>query len=116
MEVELHAEIAEPCQVVTDISGTITDANPAAGDLLNVAARRLRGRPFALFFQRERRQISLAIEYAGRGHVERLNATLHPRERRSILVHVAADPMVPVGRNIRWTLTRVIDEAGARNP
>ena len=97
----------EPCELVTDVIGTITHANLAAASLFNVAAPRLRGRPLTLFFQRERRQVSRAIDYAGRGHCEQLHAILHPRERRAVRVRVAADPIVPIGRSIRWTITRI---------
>jgi hypothetical protein len=103
-----NVHFAETCEVVTDGAGRIVRACPAAAALLNVAARRLPGRPFTLFFRDERHQVSRAIEFAFRGHTETLHATLHPRERRSVRIRISADPGLLEEQKIRWILTRVV--------
>jgi PAS domain S-box-containing protein len=77
--------------VWTDATGQIVDANPLAGDLLNVAAKHLRGKPLALYMV-DRDQFFRMIATAER-QLGSPSATLEvrPRERkaRPVAVHVS---------------------------
>lgn len=79
---EFAAILPVPC-VWTDRDGTITLANPAAADCLNVSASRLVGRPLLLFLA-DRTQFADALRTLTDDVSDSVSvrATLRPRERR----------------------------------
>ena len=80
------AELQEvlPCATVwTTATGEITDANPAAAELLNVSRQHLIGRPLLLFLSgRDKFQIALIELGGGTIWSLDLDGEVRPRERR----------------------------------
>jgi len=75
-------EFAPDGYIVTDIKGTIQEANRAASSLLNIAQKVLVGKPLDLFFASEVRQIFLSklTQLCFSCQVHEWEVCLHPRE------------------------------------
>lgn len=89
----LLIEVAPFACLLVDCSGTIVQANPAAGRALNVSHGRLPGKPFLLFVNGER-ELFLArlTELLRHQHPSRWVITLQPREQSLAQVVVVAVP------------------------
>lgn len=71
-----------PC-LWTDEHGIVDQANEATAALLNVAARRLQGKPLSLFLaDRTSFFDAIAVLWDGRSHLVDIAAQVRPRERR----------------------------------
>lgn len=91
----------------TDDNGTISEANAAAAELLNVAAARLPGKPLSLFVS-ERQEFFAALATLGTRQTDHLETemVLRPRERRQRRVQMVAHRLRHDAR-LAWTLQPV---------
>jgi two-component system sensor histidine kinase VicK len=98
---QLFDDMPQP-YVVTEIDSTITEANKAAAELLNVSQRFLVGKPLSVFICQDRGRF---IEEAKRATTEPapldLTVKLRPRERAPIDVAVTVSG---AGTSLRWIL------------
>ena len=69
--------------ITTDRHGQILDANAAAGDLLNVAARHLPGKPLSLYMVDRDRFFSMLNGIRFTSEAVRSDLGVRPRERKS---------------------------------
>jgi PAS domain-containing protein len=98
---QLFDDMPQP-YLVTEIDSTITEANKAAAELLNVSQRFLVGKPLSVFICQDRGRF---IEEARRATTEPapldLTVKLRPRERAPIDVAVTVSGG---GTSLRWIL------------
>ena len=102
---------AADAMLVTDAEGVVRDANEAAGTLLNLAARSMRGKPLAVFVPTEERSEfrtrlrSLADEPLP----VRFDVCLQPRLAVPVAVEASVARFAPPGARagLHWTLRDV---------
>jgi PAS domain-containing protein len=103
-----------PC-VVTDSRGEILNANPEAGRLLNVTARRLKGRQLLLFTESREALGALLHQVASAEEPVRASLMIRPRERKAVetvVVLAAASPKQSGARLWFFTSHRGVRSAG----
>lgn len=97
--------------LVTDAEGVVRDANPAAGTLLNIPARAMRGKPVAVFVPSEER-----LEFRTRLRTlsdeplpVRFDVCLQPRLAVPVVVEASVARFAPPGARagLHWTLRDV---------
>jgi PAS domain S-box-containing protein len=107
--------------LVTDHDGLVRDANPAAGALLGVSARGLRGKPLAVYVPQEDRAGFRArlVGLGNEGQETRFDLRLQPRMAVPVMVEVSVTRFQPrdAPPGLHWTLRDVTSrrqaEAGA---
>jgi PAS domain S-box-containing protein len=77
----LLLELSPTPWLVVDRSGLILEANAAAGRALNLSQRRLAGRAFELFLDRDREAFTGILKAIREGERHRADIVLRPRER-----------------------------------
>ncbi len=81
--------------VVADRNGCIIDANHAAGILLNLGAKRLKGRNLLLFSRDRAAFMAIAERAADRTDPVEASLVLRPRERKPLPVTIIVVPPLP---------------------
>src|SRR3954468_1439691 len=95
--------------LLTDVSGVIQEANPAAARILNISRKSLAGRPFVLFIAAGRVELMARLGMlAEAGTPTDLDLRLRPRERQMLTVRTRICPVgdggeKPIG--LQWLLT-----------
>jgi len=95
--------------LLTDVSGVIQEANPAAARILNISRKSLAGRPFVLFIASGRVELMARLgKLAEAGAPTDLELRLRPRERQMLSVRTRICPVrdgsaKPIG--LQWLLT-----------
>ncbi|HEX6371902.1 MAG TPA: ATP-binding protein [Longimicrobium sp.] len=108
-------QLAPDAYLVTDAAGTITEANHAAAALLRVAARRLAGKPLAVFIPRERRgEFRLRVDQAATlGRLDEWDTWLQPRGAAAAVpvscTVAAVHDASAGGTGLRWLLRDVTE-------
>ena len=106
----LFESVAEAL-VVTDRDGVVRDANPAAGDLLGVAPRGLRGKPLALYIPQDERTgfRSRLLNLRDEALPARFDLRMQPRMAVPVMVEAVVAPFAPMGApaGLHWTLRDV---------
>jgi PAS domain S-box-containing protein len=97
--------------LVTDAEGVVRDANAAAGTLLNLAARSMRGKPLAVFVPSEER-LEFRTRLRGLGDEPlpvRFDLWLQPRLAVPVMVEASVARFAPPGARagLHWTLRDV---------
>lgn len=94
--------------LLTDLSGVIQEANPAAARILNISRKSLAGRPFVLFIASGRVELMARLStLAEAGTPTDLELRLRPRERQLLSVRTRICPVrdggaKPIG--LQWLL------------
>jgi len=95
--------------LLTDLTGLIIEANPAAARILNISRKSLPGRPFVLFIASGRVELMARLNaLAAIGTPTDLDLRLRPRERQMLSVRTRICPVrdasaKPIG--LQWLLT-----------
>ena len=102
--------------VVTDSHGEILNANPAAGQLLNVTGKRLRGRQLLLFTE-DREALRALLPAGHRRWTARAPLVIRPREHKAVATTAIVAVESPTSGARLWFLTRnVPSQARAWKP
>jgi PAS domain S-box-containing protein len=106
----LFGSVAEAL-LVTDPDGVVRDANPAAGTLLGVSARGLRGKPLAAYVPQDERPAfrGRLLELKGDALPLRFDLRMQPRLAVPVLVEVSVTAFQPMDAapGLHWTLRDV---------
>ena len=106
----LFESVAEAL-LVTDPDGVVRDANLAAGTLLGVSARGLRGKPLAVYVPQDERPAfrSRLLELKGDALPMRFDLRMQPRLAVPVLVEVSVTAFQPMDAapGLHWTLRDV---------
>jgi PAS domain S-box-containing protein len=104
-------EGAAEALLVTDPTGVVRDANNAAGTLLGISARALRGKPLAVFIPTEEREEfrDRVTQAAGATGPVRFDVRVQPRLAVPLTVEVSVAPFTPLDAppGMHWTLRDV---------
>jgi PAS domain-containing protein len=95
----LFAHVPMAC-VAADAAGNIVEANPAAGRLLNIGPRRLKGRELLLFATDRQRFASVLRQAVVHSAPIDVPMVLRPRERKPVPVRVRVVPPLPGGSDV----------------
>jgi PAS domain S-box-containing protein len=102
---------AADAMLVTDLNGTVRDANAAAGSLLGIAAKAIRGKPLAVFVPiEERAEFRTRLDgLKGAALPARLDLCLQPRLAVPVTVEVSVTRFAPADSpaGLHWTLRDV---------
>ncbi len=110
---ELFDEMPQP-YLVTRPDTVITEANQAAGELLNVSQRFLIGKALSVFVCENRNRFLEESARAGAGTLMNLPVRIRPRERAPIDVTATVRPG---HQSLRWILSPLVTTpAGAADP
>lgn len=97
--------------VVTDPDGVVRDANPAAGTLLGVSARGLRGKPLAVYIPQEERPVfrTRLLRLKDDALPVRFDLRMQPRLAVPVLVEASVTTFKPqdAAAGLHWTLRDV---------
>lgn len=97
--------------LVTDPDGVVRDANPAAGALLGVSARGLRGKPLAVYIPQDERAEFRArlLHLKGDALPVRFDMRMQPRLAVPVLVEASVTAFAPLDAapGLHWTLRDV---------
>ncbi|WP_337176186.1 histidine kinase [Paludisphaera sp.] len=104
-------EFAPECQLVSDASGIILEANQAAAALLRMPKDFLIGKPLGLILRGERRRFYASLHRlaSGMGADEFMSRVGREGEGRDIRVRAQATPDASMGVALRWHLRDVTE-------
>src|SRR5689334_4949567 len=113
-------DFAPDAYLVTDVNGTIREANIAAGRLLGVEPRLLAGKPIQAFFEEDSRsQYRKQLDHLCQSdHVDNWEIWLTPRDRKRVPVAVSlsrARSSDETKAGYRWNLRDISRQKGAED-